>query len=396
MKAVVVGAGIVGLAVARELSRQRPDTDITVIDKEARIAAHQTGHNSGVVHAGIYYPPGSLKAQLCRRGGALLREFADEHGVPYKAVGKLVVARDESELDRLAEIHRRALANGVDDVVRLDRAAMREVEPHVAGIAALHSPSTAMIDYVAVAYALAADLTVRGGDLRLNTELVGLQSGSGPAVIQTTTGEIVADEVFVCAGLQSARVAALVGEAADPRIIPFRGEYYRLTPSAAALVRGLIYPVPDPRYPFLGIHLTRRIDGSVDVGPNAVLALALEGYRRRDIDLHDLRDIVTWPGVRRVARAHWRAGARELLGSASKRYYLAQARHYLPALTADDLVAADAGVRAQAISRNGALVDDFVISRRAGLTMVRNAPSPAATSSLAIAEYIVRDSGACG
>jgi L-2-hydroxyglutarate oxidase LhgO len=253
-----------------------------------------------------------------------------------------------------------------------------------------------MIDYVAVAYALAADLTVRGGDLRLNTELVGLQSGSGPAVIQTTTGEIVADEVFVCAGLQSARVAALVGEAADPRIIPFRGEYYRLTPSAAALVRGLIYPVPDPRYPFLGIHLTRRIDGSVDVGPNAVLALALEGYRRRDIDLHDLRDIVTWPGVRRVARAHWRAGARELLGSASKHYYLAQARHYLPALTADDLVAADAGVRAQAISRNGALVDDFVISRRAGLTMVRNAPSPAATSSLAIAEYIVRDSGACG
>jgi (S)-2-hydroxyglutarate dehydrogenase len=395
MRAVVVGAGIVGLAVACELSRRRPGVDVTVIDKEARIAAHQTGHNSGVVHAGIYYPPGSLKAQLCRRGGALLREFAAEHGVPCEAVGKLV-ARDESELERLAEIHRRARANGVDDVVRLDRAAMKEVEPHVAGVAALHSPSTAIIDYVAVARALAADLATQGGTIRLNAELVGLGRANGRSIVQTTTGEIVADEVIVCAGLQSARVAALAGEPDNPRIIPFRGEYYRLTPSAAALVRGLIYPVPDPRYPFLGIHLTRRIDGSVDIGPNAVLALALEGYRRRDIDLRDVRDIVTWSGFRRVARTHWRAGARELLGSASKRYYLAQARHYLPALAADELVAAPAGVRAQAIGRNGALVDDFVISRREGLTIVRNAPSPAATSSLAIAEFVVRDSGACG
>jgi (S)-2-hydroxyglutarate dehydrogenase len=386
---VIVGAGIVGLAVARELAIQRPDAEITIIEKEAVVASHQTGHNSGVIHAGIYYTPGSLKAQLCRRGGALLKAFAGEHGIRYDEVGKLVVALDESELDRLAEIERRAALNGVADVVRLDARGMREIEPNAAGIAALHSPSTAMIDYTEVSHAIAKDLAGRGAALRTSTELLGVRRRVGVTVVETSGGAINADEVIVCAGLQSARVAALVGDDADPRIIPFRGEYYRLAPAAASLVRGMIYPVPDPRYPFLGIHLTRRIDGSVDVGPNAVLALALEGYRRRDVNARDLRAILGWPGFRSMARTHWRTGARELLGSVSKRYYLAQARRYLPALTRADLVPAGAGVRAQAVRRDGTLLDDFVISRRDGLTIVRNAPSPAATSSFAIAEHVI-------
>lgn len=390
MRIVVVGGGIVGLAVAREVCARRPGSDVTVIEKEPVIASHQTGHNSGVIHAGIYYQPGSLKAQLCRRGGQLLREFADEHGVAYDNVGKLVVALDESELDRLAEIHRRALANGVEDAVRVSGAQMREIEPNVAGIAAVHSPSTAMIDYTAVSRALAADLTNRGADVRVSTELLGVRAGAR-TVLETTTGELEADHVVVCAGLQSARVAQLFDDDPDPLIIPFRGEYYRLTPTAARLVNGMIYPVPDPRYPFLGIHLTRRINGTVDVGPNAVLALALQGYRRRDVSTRDLKEILTWPGFRSMARKHWRTGAHEMLGSASRRYYLAQARRYLPALSRADLVAAPAGVRAQAVGRNGDLLDDFRITRRPGVTLVRNAPSPAATSSLAIAEMIVSE-----
>jgi L-2-hydroxyglutarate oxidase len=389
VRAVIVGAGILGLAVARELAIQRPDAEITVIDKEAAVAAHQTGHNSGVIHAGIYYTPGSLKAQLCRRGGALLKTFADDNGIRYDAVGKLVVALHEGELDRLAEIEKRAALNGVADVVRLDARQLREIEPNAAGIAALHSPSTAMIDYTEVSQAIAKDLAGRGAVLRTSTELLGVRRNAGVTVVETSGGAISADEVIVCAGLQSARVAAIVGDDADPRIIPFRGEYYRLAPAAASLVRGMIYPVPDPRYPFLGIHLTRRINGTVDVGPNAVLALALEGYRRRDVNARDLRAIVGWPGFRSMARTHWRTGARELLGSVSKRYYLAQARRYLPALTRADLVPAGAGVRAQAVRRDGTLLDDFVIGRRDGLTIVRNAPSPAATSSLAIAEYVI-------
>jgi L-2-hydroxyglutarate oxidase len=391
MRVVVVGAGILGLAVARQLSIERPGWEVTVLEKEPVIASHQTGHNSGVIHAGIYYPPGSLKAQLCRRGGALLREFCDERGVPYDNVGKLVVALEESELDRLAEIHNRALANGVDDVVRVDQAGLRAIEPHAAGIAALHSPSTAMVDYKAVSRAIADELGERGAQLRLSTELLSLRREGSVSILGTSDGDITADEVVVCAGLQSARLAAAIGDDTDPQIIPFRGEYYRLAPEAAAMVRGMIYPVPDPRYPFLGIHLTKRIDGSVDVGPNAVLALALQGYRRRDVVGRDVREILGWPGFRRMALTHWKTGVREMAGSLSKRYYLAQARRYVPELSLSDLMPAPAGVRAQAVRRDGQLVDDFWITRRDGLTLVRNAPSPAATSALAIGEHIVSD-----
>jgi len=388
MSVVVIGAGIVGLAVARQLLIDGPGEPVIVLDKEERVAAHQTGHNSGVVHAGIYYPPGSLKAQLCRRGRDLLGEFCAANGIRVDPVGKLVVALNEAERDRLAEIERRALANGVSDVVMLDGPGLRRIEPEVAGVAAVHSPSTAIVDFVAVAGALAADITTRGGTVRLGSEVLDVRQGHGDVVVTTTAGEITADRVVVCGGLQSARLATLIGGDPDPQIVPFRGEYFRLTPDAADRVRGLVYPVPDPRYPFLGIHLTRRIDGGVDVGPNAVLALALEGYRRSTVSLADVRDILAWNGFRVMARQNWRMGAREMLGSLSKRYFAAQARAYLPGLRAAQLVPAPSGVRAQAIRRNGDLVDDFWITHDDRITMVRNAPSPAATSSLAIAEYI--------
>jgi len=388
MSVVVIGAGIVGLAVARQLLIDGPGAPVIVLDKEERVAAHQTGHNSGVVHAGIYYPPGSLKAQLCRRGRDLLGEFCAANGIRVDPVGKLVVALNEAERDRLAEIERRALANGVSDVVMLDGPGLRRIEPEVAGVAAVHSPSTAIVDFVAVAGALAADITTRGGTVRLGSEVLDVRQGHGDVVVTTTAGEITANRVVVCGGLQSARLATLIGGDPDPQIVPFRGEYFRLTPDAADRVRGLVYPVPDPRYPFLGIHLTRRIDGGVDVGPNAVLALALEGYRRSTVSLADVRDILAWNGFRVMARQNWRMGAREMLGSLSKRYFAAQARAYLPGLRAAQLVPAPSGVRAQAIRRNGDLVDDFWITHDDRITMVRNAPSPAATSSLAIAEYI--------
>ena len=388
MSVVVIGAGIVGVAVARQLLIDGPGEQVIVLDKEKRVAAHQTGHNSGVVHAGIYYPPGSLKAQLCRRGRDLLGEFCAANGIRVDPVGKLVVALNEAERDRLAEIERRALANGVSDVVMLDGPGLRRIEPEVAGVAAVHSPSTAIVDFVAVAGALAADITTRGGTVRLGSEVLDVRQGHGDVVVTTTAGEITADRVVVCGGLQSARLATLIGGDPDPQIVPFRGEYFRLTPDAADRVRGLVYPVPDPRYPFLGIHLTRRIDGGVDVGPNAVLALALEGYRRSTVSLADVRDILAWNGFRVMARQNWRMGAREMLGSLSKRYFAAQARAYLPGLRAAQLVPAPSGVRAQAIRRIGDLVDDFWITHDDRITMVRNAPSPAATSSLAIAEYI--------
>ena len=387
-RVVVIGGGIVGLATARQLAIERPDAQITVLEKELAVARHQTGHNSGVIHSGIYYPPGSLKAQLCRRGAALLKEFCREQDIAYDTVGKLVVALDDSELDRLAEIHRRALANGVDDVRMLDRSGIAELEPHAAGIRALHSPSTAIVDYGAVARGIVRDLRARGGQLCLGTRVTGLRGAGATSVVVTDQGEFPADEVVICGGLQSAELAVLAGDTAEPAIIPFRGEYYRMTPERSDLVRGLIYPVPDPRYPFLGIHLTRRIDGAVDVGPNAVLALALQGYRRSDFSLRDTAAVLTSPAFRHLAKVHWKTGAKEMLGSASKRYFLAQARRYLPELTLADLQPAPAGVRAQAIKNDGTLVDDFWITRRPGVTIVRNAPSPAATSSLAIAEHI--------
>jgi L-2-hydroxyglutarate oxidase LhgO len=390
MRIVVVGAGIVGLATARQLAIDRPDAEITVLDKESRVAGHQTGHNSGVIHAGIYYPPGSLKAQLCRRGSVMLREFCDDKGIDYRNIGKLVVALNADEADRLDEIQRRALANGVDDVRMIGASEIFDIEPYVDGVRALYSPSTGIVDFVAVTQAIADDLIARGGTVRTSTPVTRIWQQERGVVLLTGEAEFVADEVVVCAGLQSAELAVMAGDDPEPAIVPFRGEYYRIAQEHAHLVRGLVYPVPDPRYPFLGIHLTRRIDGTVDVGPNAVLALALEGYRLTDISPGQVAAVVRTPAFRKLARTHWRTGAKEMVGSLSKRYFLAQARKYLPALVLSDLEPAPAGVRAQAIRNDGQLVDDFWISRRPRITLVRNAPSPAATSSLAIAEHITR------
>ena len=380
-----MGAGIIGLAVARRLSVLEPDAAITVLEKEDDVACHQTGRNSGVVHAGIYYAPGSLKATLCRRGVDLLRAYCEEKAIPLDECGKLVVALDASELERLRELERRATANGVPGMRWVEGDELRAIEPNAAGVAGLHSPTTAITDYRAVARALADDVRAAGGEVRLGAPVRTI-APNGSAVRVDGAGEF--DLLVLCAGLQSDHLARAAGDEAEPPIVPFRGEYYRLEPERETLVRGLLYPVPDPQYPFLGVHFTRRVHGGVDVGPNAVLALAREGYRRRDVRLRDVADVVRSRGFRSLARRHWRMGVRELHGSLSKRAFAAEARRYVPELRVDDLVRAGAGVRAQALDPDGSLVDDFRIHRIGPVVAVRNAPSPGATSSLAIAEHI--------
>jgi L-2-hydroxyglutarate oxidase LhgO len=387
MRIGVVGAGIIGLAVARRLGDLRPDATVTVLDKEDRIGAHQTGHNSGVAHAGLYYAPGSLKATLCRRGIGLLKEFCGDRGIRYDECGKVVVARTEAEIGRLRDIERRATANGVPGLRWLSPVELREIEPHCAGVAALHSPHTAIVDFAAVARAYADDVVRAGGTVRLGFEVSEIRANS-TVTVAAAGDSLEFDRLVVCAGLQSDRMARLVGDSDGPAIVPFRGEYYRLVPARADLVRGLIYPVPDPRYPFLGVHFTRRVDGTVDLGPNAVLALAREGYRHRDVVPRDLWETLTEPGFRRLAARHWRTGLREMYGSVSKRAFVRAARGFIPELSPADVVAAPAGVRAQAVDPDGSLVDDFRIGRQGPVVTVRNAPSPAATSSLAIAEHI--------
>jgi L-2-hydroxyglutarate oxidase LhgO len=389
----VVGAGIVGLAVARRLA-QVTGQEVTVLEKEPQVAAHQTGRNSGVVHSGLYYKPGSLKAVLCRRGVELLRDFCAEKNLEYRQIGKVVVARDGIEVQRLRELETRARANSVPDVAWLEPEALREVEPQVRGMAALHSPTTAIVDYRAVAAALADDVVAGGGQVLFGRQVVRIVPEGGRVAVYcggaaSERERFVFDRLVLCGGVHSDRLARLAGDERGPVIVPFRGEYFRLVPQRAGLVRGLVYPVPDPAYPFLGVHLTPRVDGAVDVGPNAVLALAREGYRRAEIDPRDLLGMVAWPGALRLFARHWRMGARELRGSLSKRAFTAAAQAYVPDLRPEDLVRAPAGVRAQAVDRDGGLVDDFRISFLGPVTAVRNAPSPAATSSLAIAEHVV-------
>ncbi len=384
----VVGGGIVGLAVAHRYLRDHPGARVEVFEKEPAVARHQTGRNSGVVHAGIYYAPGSEKSLLCRRGVGMLREYCGEKHIPYDQCGKLVVARSDSEIAALDRLEARASNAGVPGIERLDPSGIAAIEPHVQGVAALHSPTTAITDYVAVAEALAFDIVESGGIVRCDAAVDSLVEEAGGVRVGTANGSHVFDQVVLCAGLQSDRVARLAGAAADPRIVPFRGEYFELAPRAARLVNALVYPVPDSRYPFLGVHFTRRVDGRVDVGPNAVLALAREGYRWRDIDLREIAQFLSWPGSWRLAAANWRTGVHEIVGSVSRRVFAERARSYVPALRTDDLVPMEAGVRAQAVDRDGSLVDDFVIRRHGRVVAVRNAPSPAATASLAIAERI--------
>ncbi|MET9250483.1 L-2-hydroxyglutarate oxidase [Nonomuraea sp. NPDC003709] len=381
----VVGAGIVGLAVARELAKVR-GAEVTVLDKEPHVGAHQTGHNSGVVHAGIYYPPGSLKARLCREGVALLKEYCAANALPYDEVGKLVVASTRAERPLLSALAERARANGVPGIAELDGLALREIEPHTVGVGAIHSPHTAICDFPAVARRLALDVEEMGGSVRLSHPVRAIRERSGGVDVLAAKRKFTFDRLVVCGGLGTDTVAGMAGHPGDVRIVPFRGEFYALQGAAKDLVRGLIYPVPDPRYPFLGVHLTRQIDGGVLVGPNAVLALAYEGYTWRNI--RNFGQILGWPGTLRMARSHWRTGIKEVYGSLVKGAFVRGARRYVPELTAADLVRAPGGVRAQALARDGRLVDDFVVDVHGNIVLVRNAPSPAATSSLAIARHI--------
>jgi L-2-hydroxyglutarate oxidase LhgO len=387
----VVGGGILGVAIARELGRRRPGTRVVLLEKEDRLAAHQTGHNSGVVHAGIYYKPGSLKAELCTRGRHLLRDFCAEHAIAYDECGKLVVAIDPDELGRLDHLQQTAAANQVPGLRRLAAEEIREVEPYAAGLAALHSPATAITDYVAVTRALADEVAAAGGEVRLGTRVVGLRRRTGGVEVRVADdpAPLLLDHVVVAAGLHADRVSALVDGERGPAILPFRGEYLGVNPAKQDLVRGMVYPVPDPRYPFLGVHFTRRVTGGLEVGPNAVLATRREGYRRRDVSAGDLRDVLAWPGFWRLARAHWRTGIDEVVGSASRRAFMRKASRYVPEIGVADVVPAGSGVRAQAVDRDGSLVDDFRVTHADGVTCVRNAPSPAATSSLAIAAHVV-------
>jgi L-2-hydroxyglutarate oxidase LhgO len=384
----IIGAGLVGLATARQLVLSQ--VPVVVFEKEPAVAQHQSGHNSGVVHAGIYYAPGSDKAVLCRRGVDLLRGFCADKGLPWDARGKLVVARDDAETARLREIERRAAANGVPGVRWLAGGAIRELEPDVAGQAALLSPTTAIVDYPAIARALADDVVRLGGAVLTSTAVTQVQRRGDDAVHVVTAGQTYRlSRLVICAGLQADLLATAAGDEAAPEIIPFRGEYLRLRPHARDRVRHLVYPVPDPAYPFLGVHLTPRISGDVDLGPNAVLALAREGYRWRDVSAAQLARLARSGAFRQLARHNWRSGLRELRGSLSRRAYLAEARTYLPWLQPGDVMPAPAGVRAQAVDPDGSLVDDFRIHRAGPVVAVRNAPSPAATASLAIAERIV-------
>ena len=380
----IIGGGIVGLATAFQVLRRRPGSSVLVLEKENDLATHQTGHNSGVLHAGLYYAPGSRKARLCREGKADLERFAREKDIPFQLCGKLVVALDATELGRLAAIRERAVANGVEGLEEVGPDRIREIEPHAAGVRALWSPSSGIVDFRRVALALAEEVRAGGGAVHTGARVTAIRDAGGERVLTTSRGDVVARDVIACAGLHSDRVAEMTGDAGDERIVPFRGDYYTLKPAARRLVRGLIYPVPDPGLPFLGVHFTKRIDGGVLAGPNAVLALAREGYRRRDVSARDLFETLAFPGFRRLARRHFAAGLVEAWRDVSKRAFTADLARYVPEIRPDDLVFGPSGVRAQSLSSDGRLVDDFSIGESPHVLHVRNAPSPAATASLAI------------
>jgi len=386
---VVIGAGIVGLATAYRYLGRHPGRSLVIFEKEADVAAHQTGHNSGVIHSGVYYRPGSLKAELCRTGRAQLLEYLRAREIPFRRCGKVIVATRPSELDALAELGRRARENGVPGARMIDREELRQLEPEAVGISALHVPGTGIVDYTSVSRSLADDVRRMGGEVRTGERVERVQVG--PDGVRVTTADRTIDAIYLvnAAGLQADRIARLSGLEPPCQIVPFRGEYYTLAPTARSLVRGLVYPVPDPALPFLGVHLTPRIDGSVEAGPNAVLALAREGYRKTDIDVGDLAGTVLYPGFVGLARRYWRTSIHEAERSLSKRVFLEDLRRLVPRLSADDLSPGGAGVRAQALGPHGELADDFLLLEGPRALHILNAPSPAATSSLAIADHLL-------
>ena len=389
----VVGAGIIGLAVARELGRRHPGARIQVLERERAVGTHQTGHNSGVIHQGVYYRPGSLKSRLCREGADAMYRYCDEHGIAALPLGKLVVARGEDELDRLDELERRSRANGVPGVARVAGEDIPEIEPHVRGVAALHSPRTGAVDYGAVARLLRQDVVASGGRVSTGCRVVTVRPRPGGLRLHHGSGATTARFAVFCAGAWSDRLARMCGGSDDPRIVPFRGGYLELRPEARHLVRGMVYPVPDPALPFLGVHLTRHVDGGVGIGPSALLAGARDAYSLRTIRPGDVADTVSWPGTLRMAMRFWRTGLVEARHALFRGSYVAEAARLVPELTAADVLPGRSGVRAQAVGRDGALIDDFVFERTERALHVRNAPSPAATACFAIAAHVAGEAG---
>jgi (S)-2-hydroxyglutarate dehydrogenase len=388
----IVGGGILGLATALKLIRAHPSLRLLILEKEAEIARHQTGNNSGVIHSGLYYRPGSLKARSCVAGRKELMAFCDENAVPYEICGKVVVATSEEKLPRLEELHRRGIANGLKDLQIIGPERLKELEPHATGIKGLHVPETGIIDYKKVAAAYAEKIRDAGGDIRLSQRVVGILDRPEEIVLQTSGGDYRTKHLINCCGLQSDIVAQMMGggnnSEEEHRIIPFRGEYYKIAPERQFLVRNLIYPVPDPTFPFLGVHFTRMARGGVEAGPNAVFAYAREGYRHTDINLSDLWRTISFKGFWAITGKYWQTGFGELYRSLSKSAFVRALQKLLPEIRESDLVPGGAGVRAQAVSASGALVDDFVIKQSRKSIHVLNAPSPGATASLAIGQQI--------
>lgn len=387
-RVAIVGGGILGLATAYKLSQQRPDATITVLEKEEAVARHQTGRNSGVIHSGIYYKPGSNKALMCRNGKAQLEAFCRDHGIAMDRCGKVVVAISESEIPALDRIHERGIANGVE-CRRISVAELKDYEPHCAGVDALHVPETGIVDYVGICEKLAGILRDAGHHVLLGRKVTGVEERADTIVLATSHGDVSADFAVNCAGLFSDRLVAMCGRKPSAKIVPFRGEYFELTPDAHHLCRNLIYPVPDPNFPFLGVHLTRMVLGGVECGPNAVLAFAREGYYRTTLNMGDLAETLSYSGFIHLAKKHWRNGMGEMWRSFSKAAFVRALQRLVPELRSEQLTAAEAGVRAQAVLPDGSLVDDFLFEDTPRFVHVVNAPSPAATACLAIADHIV-------
>jgi L-2-hydroxyglutarate oxidase LhgO len=386
---VIIGAGIVGLATGLELTSRFPGISLAVIEKEPVVASHQTSHNSGVIHSGIYYKPGSLKARLCVEGEDALLRFCQENAVPYDICGKVIVATTESEVPQLDELYRRGIGNGLNGLRILTSEEIREFEPHAAGIRGIRVPSTGIVNYGKVAEKYAELVTAHGGVIHLSHEVTALKRSGGNTIVETTRGSIEAKLVINCAGLHSDHISRMAGARLDLMIVPFRGEYYELAPAKRHYIKGLLYPVPDPQFPFLGVHFTRRIEGGVEAGPNAVLALKREGYSKNSFDLGDVLEYATFPGFWRMATKHWQMSVGEFHRSWSKAAFVRALQRLMPELTSEDLVLGGSGVRAQALSINGKLIDDFHFVYTQGMIHVCNVPSPAATASLAIGKYIV-------
>lgn len=385
---LIIGGGIVGLATAYNLSQQYPQKRITILEKENELAFHQSGRNSGVLHSGIYYKPGSLKARNCRAGKALMETFCAEHGIAYKLCGKVIVATSEAQLGALHDIYQRGLANGVTCEM-IDKARLDEIEPHTAGIQAIHVPESGIVDYKQVCYRLAQILEERGHCIVLGAKVMAIQEGRQAVTAVTYVGDFTADYLINCAGLHSDRVTKMTGQEPPAQIVPFRGEYYELKPEAEYLCNSLIYPVPDPKFPFLGVHFTLMIDGRVECGPNAVLAFAREGYHLTDFNASDLWETLSYAGFQKLAGKYWKTGLGEMWRSASKSAFVKALQHLVPAIREEHLVPAPAGIRAQALQPDGSMMDDFAFTESTRIVNVVNAPSPAATSSLAIGQTVV-------